>query len=62
MKLNIIKSKKDGDLLLKIGFRKCGRENEYKKVIGNKQIHIKWKGKGMSYAGYYAHIDKYPHI
>lgn len=58
----MLKSKKDGEILLKLGFVKCSKPNTYKKLVGDKQIHITWKGKGMSYAGYYAHIDKHPHI
>jgi len=62
MKLDMLRKKRDGNLLLKRGFRECGRKNEYKKTVGDKQIHIKWAGGGTSNAGYYAHVDKPPHI
>lgn len=61
-RLDIIPKKKPGKrALLALGFKECGRPYEFKKKVDSKQIHIKWEYDGC-YAGYYVHIDKYPHV
>ena len=64
IRINEIPKKKPGKrFLLALGFKECGRPFEFKKRINNKQIHIKWEDKmPFGYSGYYAHVDKKPHI
>jgi hypothetical protein len=60
MKLTELPRKRSGKLLLKLGFKACGKPFNFTKQVGKKRIHVLWKDLGWN-SGYFAHVEKYPH-